>query len=154
MYDQVLKIMTDNLMPDIRLEGGKYTVRQTQAGLEALRYDESWRDLTGDNLVYAMVVEILALRERLTPSDVKEFPDVSGWWWCRAKGDNFLPGDELCVEVIADNSVRSSVMYGREVYHVCKIPMGRDPDDRLSHFDNMLWCRQAMSPFSREVIDE
>jgi hypothetical protein len=107
--------MNDNFLPDIRLEGGKYTVRQTQAGLEALRYDKPWRKLTGDNLVYAMVVEILALRERLTPSDVKEFPDVSGWWWCRAKGDNFLPGDELCVEVIADTSMRASVLHGRYV---------------------------------------
>lgn len=145
--------MPDNFLPDIRLEGGKYTVRQTPAGLEALRYDEPWRDLTGDKLVYAMAVEILTLRERLTPPESKEFPDVSGWWWCRTKGDNFLPGDELCVEVIADTAMRSSVLYGRDVFYVYKIPVGRDPDDRLSHFDNMVWRKAPMSPFSREVIE-
>ncbi len=75
--------MSDNLLPDIRLEGGKYTVRQTPAGLEALRCDEPWRKLIGDNLVYAMAVEILALRERLSPPGQLEFPDESGWWWCR-----------------------------------------------------------------------
>lgn len=146
--------MSENLLPDIRLESGKYTVRQTQAGLAALRYDEPWRDLTGDKLVYAMAMEISLLRERLSPPGMLEFPDESGWWWCRAKGDNFMPGDELCVEVVNDSTLRSSVMYGRDVYHVYKIPMGRDPDDSFSHFDNMLRSKAAMSPFSREVVEE
>jgi len=46
--------------PDLKklttLDGGKYTVVQHSDGrLEALRYGETWRDLTGDNLFLALL---------------------------------------------------------------------------------------------------
>lgn len=51
---------------NIDLENGKYSVRQKRNGkLVAYRYGEPWKDLTGDNLVYAMAVEIEQLREKL-----------------------------------------------------------------------------------------
>ena len=50
----------------IDLDGGKYTVVQKDNGsLDALRYGEPWRDLTGDNLVYWMAVEIERLRDKI-----------------------------------------------------------------------------------------
>lgn len=46
---------------------GKYTVINDNGNLHALRYGESWgRDLTGDNLVYSMLVEVLRLKAALT----------------------------------------------------------------------------------------
>lgn len=51
----------------INLRDGKYSIIQKENGsLEALRYGESWRDLTGDNLVYAMTVEIQKLTKALS----------------------------------------------------------------------------------------
>ena len=43
---------------------GKYTVINDNGKLSALRYGEPWRDLTGDNLIYWMMVEITSLREK------------------------------------------------------------------------------------------
>lgn len=43
---------------------GKYTVINENGKLTALRYGESWgRDLTGDNLIYWMLVEAIRLKE-------------------------------------------------------------------------------------------
>jgi translation initiation factor 2B subunit (eIF-2B alpha/beta/delta family) len=39
-------------------EDGKYTVINNNGVLKALRYGEEWRDLTGDNLIGAMLSEI------------------------------------------------------------------------------------------------
>ncbi len=50
---------------EISLLDGKYTILINSLGaLSALRYGEPWRDLVGDNLVRAMVVEIERLREK------------------------------------------------------------------------------------------
>jgi len=50
----------------IELAGGKYTVIQyDNHTMEALRHGESWRDLTGDNLVYYMMQKILDLQKQL-----------------------------------------------------------------------------------------
>jgi len=38
---------------------GKYTIINNNGILKALRYGEEWKDLTGDNLVYWMLVELL-----------------------------------------------------------------------------------------------
>ena len=66
----------------IELEGGKYTYIQHQDGRsEALRYNEPWRDLTGDNLVSAMASRI----EELTEQGTEPF----GW----LKKDLFIVGD-------------------------------------------------------------
>lgn len=48
---------------------GKYTVVYDQGHLTALRYGETWRDLSGDNLIYWMLVEAIkykAQSSRLT----------------------------------------------------------------------------------------
>lgn len=50
-------------MTRIELADGKYTVIFDEGRLSALRYGEPWRDLTGDNLIYWMMVEIEQLRE-------------------------------------------------------------------------------------------
>lgn len=42
----------------ITLCDGKYTVINDKGKLTALRYGEPWRDLTGDNLVYWLFVEV------------------------------------------------------------------------------------------------
>lgn len=48
---------------ELSLDGGKYTYRFNDGGQEALRYGEPWRDLTGDNLVYWLAVEVRSYRE-------------------------------------------------------------------------------------------
>ena len=48
---------------NIDVADAKYTVIQHRDGrVEAMRYGELWRDLTGDNLVLAMAQEIQELR--------------------------------------------------------------------------------------------
>lgn len=53
---------------------GKYTVISDNGRLTALRYGEPWnRDLTGDNLIYWMLVEAIRLKEERHPG-----PDPGG----------------------------------------------------------------------------
>lgn len=52
-------------METITLADGKYTVTNDRGKLSATRHGEPWRDLTGDNLVYWMLVEIVALQNAL-----------------------------------------------------------------------------------------
>lgn len=49
----------------IDLNDGKYTYVFEDGKQYALRYDEQWRDLTGDNLVYCMACKISELEEQL-----------------------------------------------------------------------------------------
>lgn len=44
-------------------EDGKFTVIYDEGHFKALRYGQPWRDLTGDNLVYAMLVKAIQLKE-------------------------------------------------------------------------------------------
>lgn len=46
-------------------EGGKYTVKFEGGKLQALRYGEPWRDMTGDKLVYVMLDTFDEQRELL-----------------------------------------------------------------------------------------
>ena len=46
-----------------RFDNGKYTVINNNGLLTALRYGAPWRDLTGDNLVAAMLHEVDRLHE-------------------------------------------------------------------------------------------
>ena len=58
--------------------GNKYTVIFLDNGhMEALRYGEKWRDLTGDGLVLAMLQEIDDLKEErnLLEQQVENFYD-------------------------------------------------------------------------------
>lgn len=59
--------MTENSdLINVSVENGKYTVIQDKRGrLHAFRYGEPWRDLCGDNLVYALAAEVERLREEL-----------------------------------------------------------------------------------------
>ena len=55
---------------DVKVDlcGGKYTyIRYKNGGQECLRYGEEWRNLTGDNLVYWLVVELLQARSAPLP---------------------------------------------------------------------------------------
>lgn len=57
--------MTDQ----VTVADGKYTVINDNGKLTALRHGEPWnRDLTGDNLVYWMLVEILKLKQEVLDS--------------------------------------------------------------------------------------
>lgn len=51
--------MTDR----IDIADGKYSIINDNGNLTALRYGERWnRDLTGDNLIYWLMVELMAAR--------------------------------------------------------------------------------------------
>lgn len=50
----------------VSVNDGKYSVVMgTNGSLKALRYGEPWRDLTGDNLVYWLAVELREARLRI-----------------------------------------------------------------------------------------
>lgn len=67
---EVNQVMT-NIVSDeqkdvlnVTVESGKYTVKQDASGrLTALRYGNTWRDCTGDKLIYALAAEVESLRE-------------------------------------------------------------------------------------------
>lgn len=51
---------------EIELENGKYTIILEDGGeVHAYRYGDWWRELTGDNLVMALVYEVEELREKV-----------------------------------------------------------------------------------------
>jgi hypothetical protein len=66
-------------MRRINLMDGKYTIvydRDTGTIKEVLRYGEPWRDVTGDNLIHALVnlidnceMDRLGCRAKCNPSD-------------------------------------------------------------------------------------
>ena len=54
----------------VTVADGKYTVINDSGNLTALRNGEPWeRDLTGDQLVYSLVMEILRLKEIMSTCD-------------------------------------------------------------------------------------
>lgn len=49
---------------EVSVNDGKYTVVLGDVGeLSALRYGEPWRDLTGDNLIYFLALELDEARD-------------------------------------------------------------------------------------------
>ncbi len=48
------------------LEEGKYMIECTDGKMQALRYGEPWRDLTGDKLIGALLNEIDRMTEDAT----------------------------------------------------------------------------------------
>ena len=57
--------MPDDLL-NVTIEDGKYTIIQRAGGrVEALRYGETWQDLTGNKLVLCLAQEVQALREQV-----------------------------------------------------------------------------------------
>lgn len=56
----------DSLPQKIEVNGGKYTVViHDNGGLEAFRYDQPWRDLVGDNLIYWLAIELQDARREV-----------------------------------------------------------------------------------------
>lgn len=56
---------------------GKYSVYQEKDGaLQALRYGEKWRDLTGDNLVFNLMVELIEAKKTIKRME-KTFGTIS-----------------------------------------------------------------------------
>jgi hypothetical protein len=53
------------MIDKIVLADGKYTVTHQSGFLNAQRYGEPWRDMTGDNLMFYMTMRILELEERI-----------------------------------------------------------------------------------------
>jgi len=49
----------------IDINDGKYSVINDEGRLTALRYGEPWRNLSGDNLIYWMFVEIVSLKAEI-----------------------------------------------------------------------------------------
>lgn len=49
----------------IDLNDGKYSVINDDGRLTALRHGEPWRNLSGDNLIYWMFVEIVNLKAEI-----------------------------------------------------------------------------------------
>lgn len=63
------------------LEDGKYTILSDDGRMQALRYGEQWRDLTGDNLVGALVSRIEELEYKLAaPQAQPEQAPVTKQW--------------------------------------------------------------------------
>lgn len=59
-------------MSEITLENGKYTlIRHEDGRMEALRYGEKWRDLTGDKLIAALIDAIDAIDAHLIRAPVQ-----------------------------------------------------------------------------------
>ena len=54
------------MIDKIVLADGKYTVTHQSGFINAQRYGEPWRDMTGDNLMFYMVMRILDLEQRIT----------------------------------------------------------------------------------------
>jgi hypothetical protein len=48
---------------DVDVADGKYVVHINEGKLTASRYGNPWRDLTGDNLIYWLAVELAEARE-------------------------------------------------------------------------------------------
>jgi len=51
---------------EIQVNDGKYTVVMDGGKLSALRYGEPWQDLTGNNLVYWLAIELQEARDEVT----------------------------------------------------------------------------------------
>jgi methyltransferase-like protein len=60
----------DNIAMIIQLEGGKYTFVAHDGKATALRYNEKWRDCTGDKFIFAMADEIESLQQKLVQERV------------------------------------------------------------------------------------
>lgn len=50
---------------EILFDDGKYKVIKTNKKTEVLRYNEDWRDITGDKFVASLLHEIQELREKI-----------------------------------------------------------------------------------------
>ena len=91
----------------------------------------------------AVSVGSLALLDACVHCEIlgPEGPTSDGWWWCRKPGPDYIPGDEMCVEIIMPSEVSGfSVLWRGEAW-------------AGEHFADMEW-KKAVSPFSSNVKDE
>lgn len=66
MSDAAQKEADPNILLDVTVYDGKYRlIQRKDEGLQALRWGEPWRDLTGDGFVLALGQEIESLRDRM-----------------------------------------------------------------------------------------
>ena len=54
-------------MYELELDEGKYKIifNENPYEFKALRYDKEWRDLTGDNLILALIYKIIEMESEL-----------------------------------------------------------------------------------------
>ena len=52
-------------METIKLQDGKYIITNNKGVLKAFRHGEEWRDIVGDNLIYALVQKVNELEDEL-----------------------------------------------------------------------------------------
>ena len=71
-------------------DDGKYAVISENGRQQALRHGEPWRDLTGDNLIYWMMVEIERLRAEL----VEAQKQAAAYRFIRAGGAYIEPHED------------------------------------------------------------
>lgn len=57
----------------LKLDGGKYIIQYNENPYQfkALRYGKEWRDLTGDNLILALMFQVINYKEKW--SELKEY---------------------------------------------------------------------------------
>ena len=60
--------MLEDILP-LKLDEGKYEIRMVGGRLEAYRYGAPWRDLTGDNLIYWLLIQIAEERLHVENED-------------------------------------------------------------------------------------
>ena len=82
-------------------DDGKYAVISENGRQQALRHGEPWRDLTGDNLIYWMMVEIERLRAELAAAQQQ----AAAYRFIRSGGAHIEPHEDGLVFVgVADHS--------------------------------------------------
>lgn len=87
---------------EIKLADGKYTLIDALSdggGFRALRYGEEWRDLAGDQLVYAMFCEIERLRRIISEITCCECGGEVGEDWEMVNG---TPYCDLCAKKVRE----------------------------------------------------
>ncbi len=72
-------------MINIELHNGKYKILMTEDGnrFKALRHNEKWRDLTGDNLMYWLCIELQKAKEKIECAEMilnnKKLNEAEPW---------------------------------------------------------------------------
>ncbi len=84
LYCKEILEETSNYFLDVA--DNKYSVYQNKDGsLHALRHGVYWQDLTGNNLVFNLMIELLEAKEKIQKV-LNEFPDID----CDANDKNYL----------------------------------------------------------------
>jgi len=126
-------------MEKINLDNGKYIVIiHDNYTMEALRYGEPWRNLTGDNLIYYMFQRIIDLEERIKHSKGKQVINranllriirreapafeirFTGYWADARKSPKFIDGKSMRFRIAPDaqpcDLLKYAAYLGAKVY--------------------------------------